>query len=130
MESAGELAKKCYDCTWDTTERWLGGTARVSMPSTYALPRIAELIEADRKAIREEYAGLVERHRSLMNPILDAYCRYFLADDDSQAEELARNQLEIEIATAAIDLRGEGFLKDFEVIESRAKAALEGKVSQ
>jgi hypothetical protein len=70
MESAEDVARKCYDCTWDYVKTLFGLSGkRISESARFAVPRITALIEADRAAteakVREEYAGLVEKATAL-----------------------------------------------------------------
>ena len=69
---------------------------------------------------REEHERVFAKAEESVQKVIDAYCRYYLADDDSREERVALSQLEIELASLAIEVRGDNFLIAF-------AAVLEGK---
>jgi hypothetical protein len=61
----------------------------------------------------------VERLRKALDPIINAYCDYVLADDRSSDESIAQGQMEINIAEAGMELHGNSFLKDWEAMRRK-----------
>ena len=89
------------------------------------LERLAELInDHEWKAIHDktvsEHAAALAKSEERVQKVIDAYCRYFLEATGSRKERYELSQLEIELASLAIEVRGDNFLIDF-------AAALEGK---